>query len=146
MAQSLDAGFADIVAAAYACLTGVTVATDIDEDRALLTIEGSFDQLRIVIKEVVTPALRRYAYYILDGSHVLIGLDNYPDRTALRLMYGDRFTAHLDDLIPHRHGPGKMTTELTDGWSARRFLDELRPQIAWAQQLLRPFQINNYPN
>lgn len=135
MAQSLDAGFADIVAAAYACLTGVTVATDIDEDRALLTVEGSFDQLRIVIKEVVTPTLRRYAYYILDGSHVLVGLDNYPDRTALRLKYGDRFTAHLDDLIPHRHGPGKMTTELTDGWSARRFLDELRPQIAWARQL-----------
>ncbi len=146
MAQSLDAGFADIVAAAYACLTCVTGAIDVDEDRAILAVEGSFDQLRIVIKEVVTPALRRYAYYILDGSHVLIGLDNYPDRTALRLMYGDRFTAHLDDLIPHRHGPGKMTTELTDGWSARRFLDELRPQIAWAQQLLRPFQINNYPN
>ncbi len=135
MAQPLDAGFADIVAAAYARLTGGVVATDVDEDRALLTVEGSFDDLRIVIKEIVTPVLRRYAYYILDGGSVLVGLDNYPDRTALRLKYGDRFTAHLDDLIPHRHGPHKMTTELTDVWSAQRFLDELRPQIAWARQL-----------
>lgn len=65
MARARDAGFADIIALARACLTQVHIEEDIEPDRAILAIEGRFDKYRVVLKEVVNPQHRRYAYYVL---------------------------------------------------------------------------------
>jgi len=77
----------------------------------------------------VAPAGRRYSYYVLEQTRVLLAFDNHADRHSLRLKYGSEFTDHLYELIPHRHGPGKATTELTEEWTAERFLTELEGQI-----------------
>jgi hypothetical protein len=88
MARALDAGFADIIALARARLTQVRVDEDIAPERAILAIEGRFGAFRIVLKEVVNPQRRRYAYYVLHEQRGIIGFDNHSDRTALRLKYG----------------------------------------------------------
>lgn len=135
MARALDAGFADIIALARARLTEVRVDEDIEPDRAILAIEGRFAEYRVVLKEVVNPQRRRYAYYVLHKERVLLGFDNHADRTALRLKYGEYFTDHTFDLVPHRHGADKLTTAPTEPWDAVRFLQEL-------DQLLPPPQTN----
>lgn len=125
MASALDAGFASIIALARARLTQVAVEQDIETDRAILSIDGRLGKYRIVIKEVVNPQRRRYAYYVLEEERVVLGFDNHPDRTALRLRFGDYYTAHIHDLVPHRHGPDKASTFLTEPWDAIRFLQGL---------------------
>ena len=49
MARALDEGFADIIALARTRLTQVRVEDDIDEDRAILVVEGRLDQYRICL-------------------------------------------------------------------------------------------------
>ena len=125
MARALDEGFADIIALARARLTQVRVEEDVDADRAILIIEGQLDQYRILIKETVSSGRRRYAYYVLLGERVVLGFNNHADRTALRLKFGEDYTTHVHDLVPHRHGPDKINTILTEAWTAGRFLQEL---------------------
>lgn len=125
MARALDAGFADIIAFARARLTEVRVQEDIQPDRAILAIEGRWAEYRVLIKEVVSPQRRRYAYYVLHGERVILGFDNHADRTALRLKYGENYADHIFDLVPHRHGPDKIVTVLTEPWDALRFLQDL---------------------
>jgi hypothetical protein len=125
MARALAQSFADIIALARAKLTEVNVDADVSVDRAILTIEGRLDRYRILIKETVNPTQRRYAFFILLGNRVMLGLDNHADRQALRLKYGDDFADHIHELIPHRHGPDKVTTELTEEWTAQQFLNDL---------------------
>lgn len=125
MARALDAGFADIIALARARLTEVRIEQDVETDRAILAIDGQVGAYRVAIKEVVNPQRRRYAYYLLHGDRVLLGFDNHPDRTALRLKFGNDYAAHINELVPHRHGPDKTTTILTEPWDAVRFLQEL---------------------
>lgn len=55
----------------------------------------------------------------------MLGFDNHADLTALRLKYGEDYAAHVSELVPHRHGPDKTTTILTETWDANRFLREL---------------------
>ncbi len=59
----------------------------------------------------------------------MVGLDNHPDRQALRLKYGADFVAHLAELIPHRHGADKTSLALTEPWTAEQFLQELETLI-----------------
>lgn len=125
MARALDAGFADIINLARARLSDVRVDQDCAPDRVILAIEGSFHEYRVVLKEVVNPQRRRYAYYVLQGERVILGFDNHADRTALRLKYGDSYTDHISDLVPHCHGTDKTTTILTEPWDAVRFLKDL---------------------
>lgn len=125
MAYSLDEGFADIIAMARSRLVDTHIEHDIDGDRAILTVDGRFRQHRIVIKETVSFNMRRYAYYVLMGDRVIWGFDNHPDRTALRLRYGDNFLAHIHELIPHQHGLDKQNVSLTEPWTANQFLNEL---------------------
>jgi hypothetical protein len=108
----------------------VDVDVDVDVDRAILTIQGEFGHYRVFMKETVSPARRRYAFYVLSGDRVLLGLDNHADRQALRLKYGEDFTAHTHELIPHRHGPDKSTLGLTEEWTAQQFLSRLEDLIA----------------
>lgn len=129
MARALAESFADIIALAHAKLTEVNVDEDVSADRAILTIEGRFDRYRVLIKETVSPIRRRYAFFVLLGNRVMLGLDNHADRQALRLKYGDDFVDHIHELIPHRHGPDKATTELTEEWTAQQFLNELETLV-----------------
>jgi hypothetical protein len=77
MAGALAESFADIIALARAKLTKVDVDVDVDVDRAILTIQGEFGHYRVFMKETVSPARRRYAFYVLSGDRVLLGLDNH---------------------------------------------------------------------
>lgn len=130
MARALDAGFADIVALARSRLSDVRIQDDIDTDRAILIIEGELNQYRVLIKEIVTADRRRYAYYVLEDERVILGFDNHADRTALRLKFGENYAEHIHELVPHRHGPDKSTTILTETWEARRFLLDLNDLLA----------------
>lgn len=130
MARALDAGFADIIALARTRLTPIHIEQDVETDRAILSIDGKLGSYRVIIKEVVNPQRRRYAYYVLQEERVVLGFDNHPDRTALRLKYGDYYTDHIHDLVPHRHGPDKTITSLTEPWDAIRFLQDLKNLLA----------------
>lgn len=125
MANAFDAGFEDIIALARSRLNLAKIEQDINEDRAILMVEGEFGNHRVSVKEVVDAKARRYAYYVLIDDRVVVGLDNHADRTALRLKYGEHFAAHIHELIPHRHGTDKLETVLTEPWTAVRFLTEL---------------------
>jgi hypothetical protein len=125
MARALARSFADIIALARARLTQVEIDEDVSIDRAILVIQGDFGRYRVFIKETVSPTRRRYAFFVLLGDRVLLGLDNHADHQALRLKYGEDFAAHVHELIPHRHGPDKATLELTQEWTAQQFLNEL---------------------
>lgn len=132
MARALDAGFADIVALARSRLTEVLTKEDVDPDRAILSVEGRLGPYRVLIKDIVNPEKRRYAYYVLNDNRVLLGFDNHADLTALRLKFGGDYAEHIHDLIPHRHGPDKATTVLTEPWEAIKFLQELDNLLAAA--------------
>lgn len=64
----------------------------------------------------------------------MLGLDNHPDRHALRLKYGDDFVTHLTEFIPHCHSVDKTTTTLTESWTAEQFLDQLERLIIEIEQ------------
>ena len=130
MAESFAAGFADIISLARYRLTQIEIQEDGDSERAVLTIQGYVGAYRILLKETISAGRRRYAYYVLNGDRVMIGLDNHPDHQALRLKYGSNLASHLHELIPHRHGPDKLTTELTIAWTAQAFLNDLELLIA----------------
>jgi len=130
MARTITEDFARIVALARTILTRVEIAEDIDADRAILTIQGQFGDCRVFLKETISPRGRRYAFYILKEDRVMLGLDNHADRQALRLKYGRDFAAHLTELIPHRHGLDKAVVELTEEWTAERFLTELETLVS----------------
>ncbi len=125
MAGAPGEGFAGIVALAHTSLTDVEIEQDVSFDRAILTIRGHYGHYKVFIKETVGVALRRYAFYVLLDNRVMLGLDNHADRQALRLKYDDDFKAHIHELLPHRHGIDKMTTALTEEWTAEQFLDTL---------------------
>jgi hypothetical protein len=55
----------------------------------------------------------------------VVGFDNYPDRRALQQKYGQNYKAYLSELIPHKHGPGKTTLELTVEMTMEQFLNYL---------------------
>ncbi len=134
MARAVEHSFAGIIALARVRLTQTDVSEEIDSDLATLTVEGRCGRYRVIIKETVSPVHRRYAFYLLLGDRVMLGLDNHADRPALRLKYGDAFAAHIHDLIPHRHGPDKVMLGLTDEWTAQRFLNELDNLITECDQ------------
>lgn len=125
MAESIRDNFARIVALAQSKLHEVQHWQEIDAERAILSIQGERGAFRIVLKETISPRGRRYAYYILQGDRVLLGLDNHPDRQALRHKYGVAFAEHLSDLIPHRHAGDKAFVSLTPAWTAVQFLTDL---------------------
>lgn len=98
---------------------------EFNPDRTIWEIHGSINKLDIRLKEVFIRAGRMYSYYVLDQGKVVVGFDNYPDRRALEKKYGNNFTAHLSELIPHKRGPDKLSLELTDETTIERFSEHL---------------------
>jgi len=76
-------------------------------------LKGQYGPRNVFVTEVLTPSIRWYSYYLLEGDHVVIGLDNFSDRPALRLKYGAAFTQHIDEPVPHLHREDKRDLELT---------------------------------
>ncbi|MDI6791283.1 MAG: hypothetical protein QME81_00210 [bacterium] len=99
---------------------------DYNPNRALWEVHGSLEQFDIRIKEIFTQSGRIYSYYVISEGEVVVGFDNYPDRRMLRQKYGRVFNVHLEELIPHKHGPRKMTFELTEEMSVEMFLNYLQ--------------------
>lgn len=111
-----------ILARAQETCTNVQVREfDISENRALLQLTADLGVYRIAVTEIVRRASRGYAYYLLRGNQVMLGWDNAPDRTALRLQYGGEFAKHIHQEIPHEHRGG--TIALTDEKTFDNFLD-----------------------
>jgi hypothetical protein len=98
-------------------------------DRAIWEVHGFWEGYDIRLKEIFTELGRMYSYYVINDGQVVVGFDNYPDRRVLRQKYGAEFTAHLSQLIPHKHGARKITVELTETMDVKKFLDYLDTEI-----------------
>jgi hypothetical protein len=101
----------------------------LEPDRVIWEVHGSVGQFDIRLKEIFNQSGRMYSYYIISAGQVVVGYDNYPDRRALQQKYGQGFTAHLSELIPHKHGVRKTTLELTEAMTVEVFLDYLHREI-----------------
>ncbi len=130
MAGALNQSFAGIISLARTRLSRISIEEEFDKDRAILVIEGYFQEYRVIIKETINQNRRRYAYYILHDDSVLAGLDNHPDRQALRAKYGTAYSDHIHELIPHLHSPRKQNVTMTGEWTAPQFINGLEGLIA----------------
>ena len=134
MAQPTRRYFASLTSLVQEALYKVSFnRLDFNPDRVIWEAHGSLECFDIRLKEIFTRSGRMYSYYIIKGDDVVVGFDNYPDRRALRQKYGRGFTAHLSQLIPHKHGARKTTLELTSEMSVELFLD-------YIQGLLKEYQ------
>ncbi len=126
MAQATRSYFTTLTVLAQNALDRISLdRLDFNPDRIIWEVHGSSGQFDIRLKEIFNQSGRMYSYYVLDDNGVVAGFDNYPDRRALRLKYGQEFKFYLSRLIPHKHGPGKTTLELTEEMTVEAFLDYL---------------------
>ncbi len=127
MAQPTRDHFAALTARVKSTLDNVSLKRiEYNPQRALWEMHGSLDEFEIRVKEIFSSKGHMYSYYVIKSSEVVAGFDNYPDRRALRQKYGRAFTAHLDELIPHKHGSRKATLELTEETTLDEFLRYVR--------------------
>ena len=130
MAQPARRYFATLTALVQKALYNVSFhRLHFDPDRVIWEAHGSLERFDIRLKEIFNQSGRMYSCYVIAGDRVVVGFDNYPDRRALRQKYGQDFTAHLSELIPHKHGARKATLELTAEMSVEGFLDYLREKV-----------------
>lgn len=103
---------------------------DITSDRSILKLRARYGGKEVAVSEILTETTRRYSYYLFEQGTVLIGLDNYPDRAALRLKFGAAFAQHLTDRIPHAHGRDKHEVKLTE---EKTFEDFVQMVLEWRE-------------
>jgi hypothetical protein len=89
------------------------VRQEVSEQRAILKFRARRGERQVAVTEVFDQSRRWYSYYLYTSRQTLVGLDNSPDRAALRLKYGKDFSQHLYESIPHWH-TDKQSLELTD--------------------------------
>ena len=106
------------------------VARAVTDEWGLIQLRGNFRDLDIAITEVMRPTGRKYSYYLLKDGRVLLGLDNSPDRKALRLKFGETFSQHLYELVPHQHAEDKLNLKLTEEQTLEDFVNAV---IAFAK-------------
>ena len=101
---------------------------------AILEMRGDYGIYQAHLREIWrADGSRKYAYYLLHQSTVIVGFDNASDPRALRLKYDKDYTRHRFELIPHRHTQDKLVIELTSEMDCAAF-------IAWLKQNL-PLQV-----
>lgn len=123
MAQPSRSYFEKLTSLAKSKLDALTFTRlDLRLDRAIWEVHGTYRQFDVRLKEIFNQAGKMYSYYVLQSGEIVFGYDNYPDRKALQTKYGDEFLAHLNELIPHRHGAQKSTLELTNEIIMEEFL------------------------
>ena len=103
MEDAIRRHFNAIIEDARAVLEDVEIEQDYSVKRALLKINGDF-----------------------KNDFVLIGFDNAPDIKALKIKYGENYVQHHDERIPHFHGRGKESIELTKEISTKEFLETVK--------------------
>ncbi|MFN8454366.1 MAG: hypothetical protein U0401_06800 [Anaerolineae bacterium] len=73
-------------------------------DVAILEMQGNYGIYQAHLREIWrADGSRKYAYYLLHQSAIIVGFDNAPDPRALRLKYGQNYAYHRLALVPHRH-------------------------------------------
>ena len=118
--------FDEIIEDAKGVLEDVEIEQDYSVKRALLKISGNFRNLKVRITEVVDEDKRKYAYYLINKDLVVIGFDNAPDIKALKIKYGKNYVYHIEERIPHFHGKGKKSTEITKEISFKEFMEKVK--------------------
>lgn len=113
--------FEEVIALAHVQV----VQNDVTASRAILQIRGRFRGLDATIKEIRAASGVLYSYYLLKSGTVIVGFDNYPDMRCIKAKFGRQYKRHLGVLIPHRHGRGKKSVDLTAEYSAEEFLEGL---------------------
>ena len=123
MAPATRSYFLDLAQAVRQVLDEVTFERlDLDEQRAVWELHGTYGGAAIHLKEVFNQSGRMYAYYVVRKGQMVAGFDNYPDRRALQLNYGPDFRKYVGTLLPHRHGADKNELDLTVEMDVRAFL------------------------
>jgi len=126
MENEIRRHFDEIIEDAKAVLEDIEIEQDYSVKRALLKISGNFGNFKVRITEVVDDDKRKYAYYLINKDFVVIGFDNAPDIKALKIKYGKNYVYHLEERVPHFHGKGKKSTELTKEISFKEFLEKVK--------------------
>ena len=86
-------------------------------------MEGTYGTYRIVISEILSPEGRKYAFYVLDKSDVVVmGFDNSPDYKAVRMKYGDQYRQHIGERVPHRHSHRRESIRVTPEMTLEVFI------------------------
>jgi hypothetical protein len=118
--------FDQIVTAAKSLFNNIKIEEDISVKRALLQISGKYESFEVKVTEIIDENKRKYAYYLINKGVVEYGCDNAPDIKALKIKYGKDYSKHLNEPIPHSHGKGKKTIELTDEMDAKEFFKKIK--------------------
>ncbi|NQE05156.1 hypothetical protein C5S32_04735 [ANME-1 cluster archaeon GoMg1] len=126
MEKEIRRHFNEIIEDAKAVLEDVEIEQDYSVKRALLKISGNFRNFKVRITEVLDETKRKYAYYLINNDLVVIGFDNAPDIKALKIKYGKNYVYHLEERIPHFHGKGKKSTELTKEITFKEFMEKVK--------------------
>jgi len=126
MEGKIRRNFDQIVTAAKSLLKNIKIEEDISVKRALLKISGKYETFEVKVTEIIDEKKRKYAYYLINKGVVEYGCDNAPDIKALKIRYGKDYSRHLHEPIPHSHGKGKKTIELTDEMDAKKFFEKIK--------------------
>ena len=101
---------------------------------ALIEMSGDYGAYQVRLKEIRrADGVRRYAYYVLDRSAVVVGFDNASDPRALRLKYGKNYVHHRLELIPHRHARNKGAIDLSDEMDGESFVSWVKENLPRTQ-------------
>lgn len=126
MESEIRRHFDEIVTTAKSLLNNIKIEEDFSLKRALLKISGNFESFEVKVTEIIDEEKRKYAYYLINKGVVEYGCDNASDIKALKMRYGRDYIKHLNEPIPHTHGKGKKTTELTDEMDAKEFFEKIK--------------------
>lgn len=121
--------FADVIKLASISFENVEYNTDFTPERAILQIKAKYGQYQLFITELFSDKIRKYRYYILNGSNVEAGFDNAPDPRALRLKYGRIGKEYAGKDIPHLHLNDKADIQLTEEMTFCDFMQWLKLNI-----------------
>ncbi len=100
------------------------------ESLAILEINASYGPYKIYLREIWrADGSRKYAYYGVYDSKVIIGFDNAADPRALKIRYGKTDTRHRLELIPHQHSQNKQDVELTPEMNCDAFINWIKENM-----------------
>ncbi len=115
MASTAAETIKHIIALAEAHCQNVTVLRcEERSDAAILELTAGYGRYRLHLREIWrADGSRKYAYYVLSGTTVLVGFDNASDPRALLLKYGPDYRLRRLEAVPHQHTAGKQALRLT---------------------------------
>ena len=73
MDADIENYFAGVIELALATFEAVRQTTDVTPKRSILKIEATYGKYRVLITELFSESVRKYRYYLLNGSYVEAG-------------------------------------------------------------------------